>query len=186
MTLSLHRKPCDPALLLNVPPEPTHTGNSGPISVTSWPSMPYSPTSKIQLPPLQVFAQQYRTGSTIAPKSKPVRSRTIEDALRSVGQTFAGLGKPDPLLRTSDGNIDFASNACSPPRLQEERPSPESRQTYSSPSPLSPGNLTIADMCMDQKRNLKTPIKTRTLHLSEPYASRSTTHTAMQPRKDKN
>jgi hypothetical protein len=37
----------------------------------------------------------------------------------------------------------------------------------------------------DQKRNLKTPIKTRTLHLSEPYDSRSTTHTGMQPRKDK-
>jgi hypothetical protein len=33
------------------------------------------------------------------------------------------------------------------------------------------------------KRNLKTPVKTRTLHLSEPYDSRSTTHTAMQPRK---
>jgi hypothetical protein len=39
----------------------------------------------------------------------------------------------------------------------------------------------------EQKRNLKTPIKTRTLllHLSEPYDSRSTTHAAMQPRKDK-
>jgi hypothetical protein len=46
---------------------------------------------------LQVFAHQYRTG-TIAPKHKPVRSRTVEDALRSVGQTFAGLGQPDPLL----------------------------------------------------------------------------------------
>jgi hypothetical protein len=34
----------------------------------------------------------------------------------------------------------------------------------------------------DQKRNLKTAVKTRTLHLSEPYDSRSTTHTpAMQP-----
>jgi hypothetical protein len=39
---------------------------------------------------------------------------------------------------------------------------------------------------LDQKI-LKTPIKTRTLHLSEPYDSRSTTHsTAMQPRKEKN
>jgi hypothetical protein len=38
-----------------------------------------------------------------------------------------------------------------------------------------------------QKRNLlKTPIKTRTLYLSEPYNSRSTpTQTARQPRKDK-
>ena len=54
---------------------------------------------------LQVFAHRYRTG-TIAPKHKPVHSRTVEDALRSVGQTFAGLGQPDPRL-TSTGNIDF-------------------------------------------------------------------------------
>jgi hypothetical protein len=37
----------------------------------------------------------------------------------------------------------------------------------------------------ESKRNLKTPVKTRTLHLSEPYDSRSTPpHTAMQPRKE--
>jgi hypothetical protein len=36
------------------------------------------------------------------------------------------------------------------------------------------------------KRSLKMLIKTRTLvHLSEPYNSRSTMHTARQPRKDK-
>jgi hypothetical protein len=34
------------------------------------------------------------------------------------------------------------------------------------------------------KRNLKMPVKTRTLHLSEPYDSQSTPHTAMQPRKE--
>jgi hypothetical protein len=46
---------------------------------------------------LQVFAQQYRTG-TIAPKSKPVRSRTIEDALlRSIGQMHVrGSGETRP------------------------------------------------------------------------------------------
>jgi hypothetical protein len=32
------------------------------------------------------------------------------------------------------------------------------------------------------KRNLMTPLMTRTLHLPEPYDSRSTTHTARQPR----
>jgi hypothetical protein len=37
---------------------------------------------------------------------------------------------------------------------------------------------------IENKRNLKTPVKTRTLHLSEPYDSRSTPHTAMQPRKE--
>jgi hypothetical protein len=36
------------------------------------------------------------------------------------------------------------------------------------------------------KRNLKTPTNTRTLHLSEPYDSRSTTHTARQPSKKSN
>jgi hypothetical protein len=41
---------------------------------------------------------------------------------------------------------------------------------------------------LDQKRNVKTPFKTRTLHLSEPCNSRSSTiHTVMQPsRNDKN
>jgi hypothetical protein len=52
VTLSLHRKkPCDPALLLNVPPAPTATGNSGPISVTNWPLTPYSPTSSSKFLP---------------------------------------------------------------------------------------------------------------------------------------
>jgi hypothetical protein len=50
VTSSLRRTPCDPALLLNVPPEPTPTGPSGPISVTNWRSTPYSATSKTQLP----------------------------------------------------------------------------------------------------------------------------------------
>jgi hypothetical protein len=54
---------------------------------------------------LQVYAQRYRTGK-IAPSKKSVRSRTVEDALRSVGQTFAGMGSPDPRL-TTQGKIDF-------------------------------------------------------------------------------
>ena len=42
----------------------------------------------------------------------------------------------------------------------------------------------LKPMDNNNKRNLKTPVKTRTLHLSEPYDSRSTPHTAMQPRKE--
>ena len=63
--------------------------------------------SKIEDPVtiLQVFALRYRRG-TIAPNGKPVRSRTVEDALRSVGQTFAGLGAQDPRLNAS-GKPDF-------------------------------------------------------------------------------
>jgi len=34
----------------------------------------------------------------------------------------------------------------------------------------------------ETKRNLKTPVKARTLHLPEPYGSQTTTHTAWQPR----
>jgi hypothetical protein len=54
---------------------------------------------------LQVFAHRYRTG-VIAPKGKPVRSRTVEDALRSVGQAFAALGASDPRLNPQ-GKPDF-------------------------------------------------------------------------------
>jgi hypothetical protein len=79
---------------------------------------------------LQVFTRRYRTG-TIAPKSKHVRSRTIEDALRSVGQTFAGLGKPDPRL-TSNGNIDFRIQRMLSSYKKKDPP-----PNYSSPSPPS-------------------------------------------------
>ena len=48
---------------------------------------------------------RYRSGA-IAPHGKPVRSRTVEDALRSVGQTLAMLGPQDPRLNRV-GQIDF-------------------------------------------------------------------------------
>ena len=103
---------------------------------------------------LQVFAQRYRTG-TIAPKSKPVRSRTVEDALRSVGQTFAGLGKPDPRL-TSTGNIDFriqrmlSSYKKKDPPPNRVKPIPVQvlrRIMAVAHAAPTPGNLAIADMC---------------------------------------
>lgn len=53
----------------------------------------------------QVFLHRYRTGA-IAPRGKPVLSRSVEDALRSVGQTFAQLGSPDPRF-TDQGRMDF-------------------------------------------------------------------------------
>ena len=46
---------------------------------------------------LQVFAVRYRKG-TIAPNEKPVRGRTVEGAVRSVGQTLASMGAQDPRL----------------------------------------------------------------------------------------
>lgn len=71
---------------------------------------------------LQIFGQRYRDGR-IAPRHREVRSRTVEDALRAVGQGFARLGAPDPRLN-STGGIDFRlqrqlrgySRADPPPR----------------------------------------------------------------------
>jgi hypothetical protein len=57
------------------------------------------------VPFLQVFMYRYRTGG-IAPSGRQVRSRTVEDAVRSVGQTFASVGATDPRLNKV-GKIDF-------------------------------------------------------------------------------
>jgi hypothetical protein len=54
---------------------------------------------------VQIFAQRYRDGR-IAPSHHSVRSRTVEDAVRAVGQGFTRLGAPDPRL-TSNGKLDF-------------------------------------------------------------------------------
>lgn len=54
---------------------------------------------------LQVYLHRYRTG-VIAPRGRPVRARTAEDALRSVGQTFSAMGAQDP-RQTSQGHMDF-------------------------------------------------------------------------------
>jgi hypothetical protein len=58
---------------------------------------PLLPDVPDKLPFLLLFAQRYRCGS-LSPSRLTVRSRTVEDALRAVGQTFAGLGSPDPRL----------------------------------------------------------------------------------------
>jgi hypothetical protein len=52
---------------------------------------------------LQVFAHRYRTGD-LAPSGRPVRARTVEAALRAIGQTLASMGSRDPRL-DSHGNI---------------------------------------------------------------------------------
>jgi hypothetical protein len=57
------------------------------------------------IPYLQVFAYRYRHG-VLNPSHRIVRSRTVEGALRSVGQTLASVGAADPRL-TSQGTIDF-------------------------------------------------------------------------------
>lgn len=57
------------------------------------------------IPFLQVFAYRYRHGQ-INTSRRQVRSRTVENALRSIGQTLATLGSPDPRY-TVTGKIDF-------------------------------------------------------------------------------
>jgi hypothetical protein len=54
---------------------------------------------------LQIFAQRYRDGR-VAPRHRPVRSRTVEDALRAVAQGFTRMGARDPRLTVS-GKVDF-------------------------------------------------------------------------------
>ena len=56
------------------------------------------------IPILNAFARDYRTGA-IAPGSHGVRSRTVEDAVRSIGQAIAMLGAKDPSM-TPTGNLD--------------------------------------------------------------------------------
>ena len=57
------------------------------------------------IPLLQVFASRWRTGQ-IAPLGEPVRSRTVESALRAIGQTMASVGAQDRRLNSS-GKIEY-------------------------------------------------------------------------------
>ena len=57
------------------------------------------------IPILQVFAARYRDGR-LAPRKGPVRSRMVEDAIRSVGQAFARMGAKD-IHKDALGGIDF-------------------------------------------------------------------------------
>jgi hypothetical protein len=59
-----------------------------------------------KIPPLQVFAVRVRKGE-ITPKHQPVRSRTVEEYLRAVGQRFAFLGAKDPRNSPFSNDIDI-------------------------------------------------------------------------------
>ena len=58
-----------------------------------------------KVPFLQVFSRRVRTGQLAANKTT-VKSRTVEDYVRSVGQTYLAMGAQDPRLNTS-GNMEF-------------------------------------------------------------------------------
>ena len=57
------------------------------------------------VPMLMLFAYRYRTGA-IAPSDRPVRSRTVEEAVRQVAQAFTRVGSPDPRVN-SFGLLDY-------------------------------------------------------------------------------
>ena len=57
------------------------------------------------IPLLQVFAARWRTGK-IAPLGEPVRARTVEGALRAIGQTMASVGATDRRLTTT-GKMEY-------------------------------------------------------------------------------
>jgi hypothetical protein len=61
-------------------------------------------TSSDPIPFLQVFATRYRR--RLGPTGQPVRSSTVSDALRSVGQTMASMGSRDA-RKDSTGALDF-------------------------------------------------------------------------------
>lgn len=58
-----------------------------------------------KIPIIQVFLHRVRHGHLSASNNK-IRSRSAEDYVRSVAQTYLALGAPDPRLN-QDGNIDF-------------------------------------------------------------------------------
>lgn len=66
---------------------------------------PLLETVENPIPILQVFAKRVQEG-VLAAGGAPVRARTAEDYLRFVGQTFQGVGSPDPRLNIF-GKVDF-------------------------------------------------------------------------------
>jgi hypothetical protein len=102
---------------------------------------------------LQVFTQRYCTGK-IAPRGQPVQSRTVEDAIRSVDQTFSSMGTIDPRL-TRQGKIDFclqrhlAAYTKEDPPPNRVKPVPVSviqHVAYAAHAFHKDGNLAIANM----------------------------------------
>ena len=58
---------------------------------------PFLETVVDKVPILQVFARRLRTGE-LSPSRNTLRSRSVEDYIRSVGQAFLELGMNDPRL----------------------------------------------------------------------------------------
>ena len=79
-----------------------------------------APLTRDPLIYLRVFAARYRDGR-IAPGGKPVAFRTVEDAVRSVGQRLSVLGSKDPRF-DSAGNTVYAYKAQLQSYKREDKP----------------------------------------------------------------
>ena len=66
---------------------------------------PYLSSYEDPIPILVTFAREYRVGD-VSSASGGVRSKTVQDAVRSVAQTLTALGARDPRLSAS-GKIDY-------------------------------------------------------------------------------
>ena len=60
---------------------------------------------RYKIPFLQIFAYKVRT-CVLAANHKPIKKRSVEQYIRSVGQIFAAMGAPDPRLNNM-GAINF-------------------------------------------------------------------------------
>jgi hypothetical protein len=84
VTTALHRRPCEPALLLREPAVATATGTAGAPFVTNWPSIPYCQTSRTP----SSFSKSSSNDIELAPflsnasPSAPVQWRMPYGALR--------------------------------------------------------------------------------------------------------
>ena len=58
---------------------------------------PFLETVTDKVPILQVFGRRVRMG-ILSASTRPVKSRQVEEYLRTVGQTFVSMGKADPRL----------------------------------------------------------------------------------------
>jgi hypothetical protein len=66
---------------------------------------PFLQTFQDKIPFLQVFAQRVHSGD-LAANGNPIKSRSVEDYIRGVAQTFLHVGAKDPRLNTAH-TIDF-------------------------------------------------------------------------------
>ena len=88
------------------------------------------------VPILNAFARDNQTGNN-APDSRGVRTRTVEDSVRSIGQAIAMLGAKDPRMTSTgklDGGLQLQFRCYSRQDPPPSRVNPIPVQSRSSPS----------------------------------------------------